>query len=309
MEQSQYLTRLVFFTRTFIKDNYQKLPVKAPQFVESLVSKTDDLTNPYVEKITQLVDSNINKSFQIVHTYEQKVVEAEKSLVQKGKILSEQIKDQSKKAIQITVQNGASQYVLNKMDLVADKVLGSIEDRIKRLQRSVNNNELEQAPQNNERQNYQRRVTQLASNIGTLSYDLVKIINGSQLVEVRSFVSKHQRAVFTSFSFYLTNPALRLYTKNKEQLHKIVQELSAQYTNQNLIHYLNEQLQSMKPYLTPQQFKEYTQLLYSTLINVDVIQISQKQLQQFKQVYTQALEDDQEPQQNTELVQESVQQE
>lgn len=73
--------------------------LRAPSFVENIVLFADRVSQPYIEKATDLVDENINRSVQIVQQYDLSITEQSAKLKQKGKEITDHLKENSLKTL------------------------------------------------------------------------------------------------------------------------------------------------------------------------------------------------------------------
>ncbi|CAD8196588.1 unnamed protein product [Paramecium octaurelia] len=301
-EQQKYIGNILSRTKSLITTNYQKLPLKAPKFVENIVIYADKVTEPFVQKVTDTVDDNINRSFQIVQSYEKtfNISEQGQKLKQKGKELTDQLRENSKKAIDSGVDlaknNGATQFVLHTCDNVANKFLTSIEGNIARLQKAI----LKEAKATNSEQTYNQRTVQLAHNLTEITQGLFTLLKneihtfgGQKAQQFKVFVTlnfkQHLNATLFTYKVVVVSPISSLYTTSLEELKSRLNVLREKYNNKELIKHLQEQLIALKTFIEAQKFEEFKALLFTALKQLNILTILKSQYQKTIQTYQSSL--------------------
>ncbi|CAD8196090.1 unnamed protein product [Paramecium pentaurelia] len=301
-EQQKFIGNILSKTKSLITTNYSKLPLKAPKFVENIIIYADTVTQPYVQKVTDTVDDNINRSFQIVQSYEKtfNIAEQGQKLKQKGKELTDQIRENSKKAldqgVDLAKNNGATQFVLHTCDNVANKVFTSIEGNIAKLQKAI----LKEAKAKSSEQTYNQRTVQLAHNLTELTQGLftllkneIQTVGGQKLQNLKVFVTlnfkQHLNATLFTYKVIVVQPISSLYTTSFEELKSRLNVLRENYNNKELIKYLKEQLISLKTFIEAQKFEEFKKLLFTALQQLNIITIVKSQYQKTIETYQNSL--------------------
>ncbi|CAD8121646.1 unnamed protein product [Paramecium sonneborni] len=322
-EQQKYIGNILQRTKSLITTNYQKLPLKAPKFVENIIVYADTITQPYVEKVTNTVDENINRSVQIVQQYEKtfNITEQGQKLKQKGKELTDQLRENSKKAldqgVDLAKNNGATQFVLQTCDSVANKFFASIEGNVAKLQKAI----LKESKASNSETTYNQRAVQLAHNLTELTQGLftlmkneIQTLGGQKVEQLKVFVilnfKQHLNATLFTYKVVVIQPISTLYTTSLNELKSQLIFLAEKYNNKELLQYLIEQLTIVKKFIEAQKFEEFKTLLFTALKQMNLFAILKSQYQQTIQTYQKSLveqrkevEEEPQPEQTTQETQ------
>ncbi|CAD8122612.1 unnamed protein product [Paramecium sonneborni] len=322
-EQQKYIGNILSRTKSLITTNYQKLPLKAPKFVENIIVYADSISQPYVEKVTNTVDDNINRSVQIVQSYEKtfNIAQQGQKLKQKGKELTDQLRENSKKAldqgVDLAKNNGATQFVLQTCDNVANKVFTSIEGNVARLQKAI----LKEAKATNSEQTYNQRAVQLAHNLTELTQGLftllkneIQTVGGQKVQQFKVFVilnfKQHLNATLFTYKVIVYQPISNLYTTSLNELKSKLTLLREKLNNKELFQYIIEQLTILKDFIDALKFEEFQALLFTAFKQLNLFTILKSQYQKTIQTYQNCLNEqrkDGEEQQQSEQLNEETQ--
>ncbi|CAD8200732.1 unnamed protein product [Paramecium pentaurelia] len=301
-EQQKYIGNILSRTKSLLTTNYQKLPLKAPKFVENIIVYADTITQPLVQKVTDTVDDNINRSLQIVQSYEKNlnIAEQGQKLKQKGKELTDQLRENSKKAldqgVDLAKNNGATQFLLHTCDNVANKVFSSIEGNITKMQKAI----LKETKETNSQQTYNQRAVQLAYNLTELTQGLFTLLNNEihtfNVQKVQQFkiyvtlnLKQHMNAILFTYRVIVIQPISSLYTTSLNELKSQLIVLGEKYNNQELLQYIIEQLTQLKEYIETIQFEQFQALLFTALKQLNLFKILKSQYQKTIQTYQNSL--------------------
>ncbi|CAK61653.1 unnamed protein product (macronuclear) [Paramecium tetraurelia] len=324
-EQQKYIGSILTRTKALITTNYQKLPLKAPKFVENIVVYADSVSQPFIQKVTDTVDDNINRSVQIVQSYEKtfNIAEQGQKLKQKGKELTDQLRENSKKAldqgVDLAKNNGATQFVLNTCDNVANRVFNSIEGNVVRMQKAI----LKESKATNSEQTYNQRAVQLAYNLTELTQGLFTLLKneihtagGQKVQQLKIFVTlnfkQHLNATLFTYKVIVVQPISSLYTTSMKVLKSQLNTLREKYNNQDLLQYIIEQLTQLKEMIETLKYEEFQTLLFTALKQLNLFTILKSQYQKTIQAYKHSLdeqrqvvveEEEKEPEQETQETQ------